>query len=115
MSARFGRRDFLRTTALAAAAASLPISLVFTRRAMSSPLGPLRPDPKGILDLPEGFSYRILERAMDPMDDGYRVPGRPDGTACFPGPGGTLVLMRNHENYPNQPELGPYRIGQSPP
>ncbi len=110
---RFPRRAFLR----AAAAVPLPLALLHGRRAAAaaSPLGPLRPDPRKILDLPEGFSYRILERALAPMDDGYRVPGRPDGMACFPGPGGTLVLMRNHELYPRQAELGPYAAGQAAP
>jgi secreted PhoX family phosphatase len=115
MSSTVGRRAFLRTALAAAAVTSLPISLVFARRAMKSPLGALRRDPDGVLDLPEGFSYRILEHAMGPMNDGYRVPGRPDGMGCFPGAAGTLVLLRNHENYPDQPEHGPYRRGQAPP
>jgi hypothetical protein len=109
-----GRRAFLRTAA-AASAAALPASFLFSRRAVASPFGPLRRDPGRILDLPEGFSYRVLERAMDRMDDGYRVPGRPDGMGCFPGPDGTLVLMRNHENYPRQRDLAPWREGQAPP
>jgi secreted PhoX family phosphatase len=59
--------------------------------------GALRPDPSGILDLLEGFSYRILERSGAPMSDGHPVPARPDGMACFAGEDGTLILMRNHE------------------
>jgi hypothetical protein len=76
----------------------------------------LRPDPAGVLDLPEGFSYRILERQGDPMDDGFRVPGKPDGMGCFAGPAGsnTLVLMRNHELEPGQDTLSPYSRGQRP-
>jgi secreted PhoX family phosphatase len=31
------------------------------------------------------------------MSDGYRVPGRPDGMACFAGADGSVILMRNHE------------------
>lgn len=111
---RPGRRAFLRTAA-AATAAALPASFLFARRAVASPFGPLRRDPRRLLDLPEGFSYRVLERAMDRMDDGYRVPGRPDGMGCFPGREGTLVLMRNHENYPRQRDLAPWREGQAPP
>jgi hypothetical protein len=45
----------------------------------------LRPDPEGILDLSEGFRYRVLERRGDRMSDGYRVPGQPDGMGCFAG------------------------------
>lgn len=60
--------------------------------------GPLVPDPQGLLELPEGFSYTILSRMGDAMDDGLRVPGMPDGMGAFPGPDGTVVLIRNHEN-----------------
>jgi len=59
--------------------------------------GPLVPDPKRILDLPEGFSYTVLSRAGDVMDDGFRVPGLPDGMAAFSGPDGRVILVRNHE------------------
>lgn len=59
--------------------------------------GELRPDPAGILDLPEGFTYRVISRHGDPMDDGFLVPHRPDGMAAFPGPDGLTILIRNHE------------------
>ena len=69
------------------------------------------PDPNGVLDLPEGFSYQILEESGQTMSDGYRIPGRPDGMACFQGPDNTLILMRNHENSTSMPD-GPYQEGQ---
>jgi secreted PhoX family phosphatase len=50
-----------------------------------------------MLDLPEGFGYRVLERTGDPMSDGYRVPGRPDAMGCFDLGNGRWALMRNHE------------------
>lgn len=59
--------------------------------------GPLQSDPDGIFDLPEGFSYRIISRHGDRMDDGFFVPHRADGMATFPGPDGTTLLVRNHE------------------
>lgn len=59
--------------------------------------GPLVPDPAGVFDLPEGFSYRIISRFGDVMDDGLLVPHRPDGMAAFPGPDGTVVVVCNHE------------------
>lgn len=59
--------------------------------------GPLLEDPAGIFDLPEGFSYKIISRFKDVMDDGFFVPHRPDGMATFPGPGGLTILIRNHE------------------
>ncbi len=61
------------------------------------PLGSLVRDPAGILDLPEGFRYRVLARLGEAMDDGLRVPGMPDGMAAFPGPDGKVVLVCNHE------------------
>ncbi|MEZ4698995.1 MAG: DUF839 domain-containing protein [Rhodothermales bacterium] len=57
----------------------------------------LASDPQQILDLPEGFSYRVISRAGDPMADGFVVPARPDGMAAFPGPDGLTILVRNHE------------------
>ncbi|MBD2899428.1 alkaline phosphatase PhoX [Spirillospora sp. NPDC000708] len=64
--------------------------------------GPLIPDPKGVLDLPKGFSYKTLSTEGDPISDGVVVPGHHDGTATFPGsrPGRTR-LVRNHEQSNN--------------
>jgi hypothetical protein len=73
-------------------------------------VGPLRPDPDGLFDLPAGFSYEIVSRYGDVMDDGFRVPHRPDGMATFPGPDGTTLLVRNHEIDADAPmEEGPFR------
>ncbi len=85
-------------------------------RARADRYGDLIPDPNGILDLPAGFSYRILERVGDAMDDGYRVPGRPDGMECFRiSDERALVLMRNHELVPAHTEVSPYGPGQAAP
>lgn len=59
--------------------------------------GPLRADPTGYFDLPEGFSYRVLAKAGDRMDDGFNVPDNFDGMGCIPLGGGRLALVRNHE------------------
>ena len=40
--------------------------------------GPLVRDPKSLLDLPKGFSYRVVSRTGDEMSDGFLVPGAPD-------------------------------------
>jgi MYXO-CTERM domain-containing protein len=109
-----GRRQFLLSSGAATLTLSLA-TLATSRRAGARDYGELVPDPEGILDLPPGFSYTILEEAGATMDDGYRVPGRPDGMACFAGPMGTLILMRNHENNANDPDNGPYMLGQTPP
>jgi uncharacterized protein len=59
--------------------------------------GPLVPDPQGILDLPKGFSYRVISKTGERMQDGLLVPGKHDGMAAFPGPQGKTILVRNHE------------------
>lgn len=63
-------------------------------------VGPLVPDPEGVLDLPEGFSYRVLSRLGDMMDDGFTVPSAADGMGCFDIGNGRLALVRNHELQP---------------
>lgn len=60
--------------------------------------GALIADPKAIIDLPAGFSYTIVSRAGDEMDDGLVVPMECDGMGAFPGPDGTVILIRNHES-----------------
>ena len=72
------------------------------------PLGPLVPDPAGVIDLPSGWSYHVVSRASDEMDDGLLVPGKHDGMAAFPGPRGTTVLVRNHEISPAHETIGPF-------
>jgi len=72
-------------------------------------------DPDGLLDLPEGFSYRVLQRAGTTMSDDQRVPGRPDAMGCFAGPDDTLVLMRNHELWEAHLDQSPWRRDQAPP
>jgi hypothetical protein len=109
-----GRRDFVIGSGMAVGAALAPLTALFSRTAAARSFGPLVPDPRGILDLPEGFSYKIVEQAMDAMSDGYRVPARPDGMACFAGPDGTLILMRNHEVSAGAAADGAYDAGQAP-
>lgn len=116
MTARFGRRTLLEVPLCAVAASCTPAarrdgdrrSTVITEAALIA-------DPERILELPEGFTYRVIGRAGDRMDDGYRVPARPDAMGCFAGPDGTLVLMRNHEMLRGDHARGPYFPGQAPP
>ena len=58
-------------------------------------------DPNGILDLQEGFSYRVLSQLGDAMDDGLTVPDSADGMGCF-DVNGDIALVRNHELSPNK-------------
>ncbi len=105
------RRTLLKAGGAALVAIS-PLPLLFQQRKPAAAAGAnkLVADPAGILDLPAGFHYRVIERALEPMADGYRVPARPDGMACFAGPGGSVTLMRNHENDRN-PSQGAYESG----
>ncbi|QDH35896.1 alkaline phosphatase PhoX [Porphyrobacter sp. YT40] len=73
--------------------------------------GPLRPDPAGLLDLPEGFSYRVISRLGDAMDDGGTVPDRADGMGCFDLGNGEIALVRNHELQPRHDAGGPIAKG----
>ena len=63
--------------------------------------GPLVADRRGRLDLPAGFSYRIIGWAGMTMDDGLCLPEEPDGMGAFPGPDGLTLLVRNHEVDPD--------------
>lgn len=94
------RRAILRATGLAFAAylaAGCRPGRVSAAVTKASPYGPLRSDPAGVLDLPEGFSYQVISRLGDPMDDGGTVPDCADGMGCFALANGQIVLVRNHE------------------
>ncbi|RGP42206.1 hypothetical protein BPTFM16_02518 [Altererythrobacter insulae] len=106
MSAQLDRRLFLRATgsAFAALAASGCASRGGGVRAQASSTlyGDLITDSAGLLDLPEGFSYRVLSKLGDPMSDGGTVPDAADGMGCFDLGGGKWALVRNHELSPDQ-------------
>ncbi len=50
-----------------------------------------------LLALPVGFRYRVFGESGSTMSDGTTTPIAHDGMAAFPGPQGTLRLIRNHE------------------
>jgi secreted PhoX family phosphatase len=114
---RWGRRSLLlgAGAALGGAGVSLlggPLrSWLVERRARwrPGPFGALRPDPDGLLDLPEGFSYRVIDRSGAPLDDGFVAPEMPDAMGCFALPDGSWALMRNHELPLDVPARGPAR------
>jgi len=101
------RRSFLSTASLAFLGLQR-----YTRAADSSriiaPFGPLKEDPAGILDLPDGFTCRVLTRQGQRMSDGFKSPGQSDGMAAFSAPGGKVVLVCNHEIGLNTAHLGPF-------
>jgi len=116
------RRRFLGATATAFAA--LAASGCMTRSAPAATgargakpsggfagYGALVPDPAGLLDLPQGFSYRVISRLGDRMDDGGTVPDRADGMGCFDLGNGEIALVRNHELQPQHDVGGPIAKG----
>jgi len=100
------RRQFLAATSSAFAA--LVASGCTTRGAglasaapqSFSGYGPLVKDPAGMLDLPDGFSYRVLSSLGDAMSDGGTVPDKADGMGCLDIGNGEIALVRNHELIP---------------
>jgi secreted PhoX family phosphatase len=94
------RRQLLTGGAAFAALVSLRrmgLGEALARSAAYHPYGLLVSDPAGILDLPDGYRYTIVNRLGDTMSDGTATPPRPDGMAAFAGAGGTTILVRNHE------------------
>ena len=66
--------------------------------------GPLVPDPKGLLSLPEGFSYTVVAQSgVTKLESGEPTPSDPDGTAAFRGRDGGSVLVNNHEVSGSEP------------
>jgi len=106
------RRQFLKNTTL------VSLGFVLLSKCSSDPkekevevdvaIPLIQADPKGYLDLPQGFQYKIISRMGDPMDDGFLVPGRADGMGAFPGPDGKVIIVRNHENSPTPLRNSPF-------
>ncbi|MFI8292828.1 alkaline phosphatase PhoX [Streptomyces sp. NPDC085614] len=98
------RRQILSRTGASAAGIAFAgtFSELFTGGAAAASragYGPLVPDPAGLLDLPEGFRYKVLSRQGDPLRSGEGlVPSNHDGMAAFAGRRGRVHLVRNHEN-----------------
>ncbi|MGA0607458.1 alkaline phosphatase PhoX [Phenylobacterium sp. VNQ135] len=103
------RRSFLALAATSAAFAGLSRAAaqsVGDYRDDITGYGPLVPDPAGVFDLPEGFSYKVVSQVGQPMDDGLLTPGKADGMACFPDASdpNRVILVRNHEQRPSEPD-----------
>lgn len=112
------RRDFIRTTGfigvgfmglkLYACGSSTSVE----KAAVNVPLdyGPLVKDPAGVLDLPQGFSYKVISKQGEVMNDGLLVPGKHDGMAAFSGASGRVIIVRNHEIVPTDKEFGAFGV-----
>lgn len=72
--------------------------------------GPLVPDPNGVFDLPEGFTYKVIAKQGDPMDDGLVVPGKQDGMGAFLAEDGRVIVVQNHEIVPTDKDLGAFGL-----
>lgn len=103
------RRKFfsLAGMGVGSAALALPLKNLYGKLLRGEPtfserIGELIPDSQGILDLPQGFKYRVLSTVGEIMDDGNQVPNQHDGMAAFSGQNGQTILVRNHEISPIQ-------------
>ncbi len=105
----------LSATALGFAGLKLLSGSSASAQAMVGGYGPLVADPARLLDLPQGFTYRIVSREGEPMSDGLRTPGAFDAMGCFPvrGSPGRVALVRNHELWPNLTEGGAFGVDHS--
>lgn len=100
MSQRVDRRTFLAATGVTAAGAALVgvIRPVFAAVAGPGPYGALQPADANGLQLPAGFTSRIIGRTGSPVSGtSYTWHGAPDGGACFPVAGGGWVYVSNSE------------------
>ncbi|WP_416967357.1 alkaline phosphatase PhoX [Streptomyces sp. 4F14] len=103
------RRDFATRSALTGAGvvlagsagvlASAPNALASTGTGSEDlGYGPLIADPRGLLALPAGFTYRVITHSgRTRLESGEFTPSNHDGTAAFDGPRGTTLLVNNHE------------------
>ncbi|NNF36795.1 MAG: DUF839 domain-containing protein, partial [Saprospiraceae bacterium] len=69
---------------------------------------PLQTDPKGILNLPGGFNYKVISKAGNKMNDGFLVPGMMDGMGTFSGSNNKVLVVRNHELAPGHIKIGAF-------
>lgn len=109
------RRTVLKSaaaTTLAGPFAGLVATPAEARRSPNAAgLVPVKDHRDGIvrLHLPRGFSYRSFHDTESPvtLSDGTQLPGRHDGMGAFRGPGGSVILVRNHEVNNPRPAFGP--------
>lgn len=112
MSSSFTRRKFIRSSVIVSSA-FLGLKMYACvpgkdkKDIMFKGYGPLKADTEGILNLPEGFSYRIISQMGQPMHDGLISPGRNDAMGTFTL-GDKVAIIRNHEITPDDQEMGAF-------
>lgn len=102
------RRRFCRNMVLGGVLASLADFSQASSRVAGQTVdryGPLKKDPRRILDLPAGFSYQIVSVHGQKMSDGLVVPGWPDGMHVFNAGKDRVTILCNHELDITQQEL----------
>jgi PKD repeat protein len=100
MSESMDRRRFLLTSGLVAAGAALvgPVRPAFAAVAGPGPYGALQAADANGLQLPAGFTSRIIGTTGTTVaGTSYAWHGAPDGGACFPSTGGGWVYVSNSE------------------
>lgn len=105
MNHQQNRRQFLKSTSLVSAGFfGLAQFAGFANGVIPQPellpgtgYGPLYPTPEGILNLPQGFSCKVISRTGDLMNDGFYEPGAHDGMGAFKWKDNQVLLIRNHE------------------
>lgn len=70
--------------------------------------GPLFSTPDGLLNLPNGFSCKVISRKGDVMSDGLLEPGAHDGMGAFKWDKDRVMLIRNHELTAGSHGSGPF-------
>lgn len=95
---RLNRRKFVT------AASALAFTGLLNHRAFAATgnvgvkgYGPLIDNPDALMNLPDGFSYKVISKLGDLMDDGIEVPDKADGMGCFALGRNRVALVRNHE------------------
>lgn len=103
------RRTFLHRGAATAGGAALALGpgAALAKRPRLAGYGSLVEDAGGLLDLPRGFQYRVLQTVEDTLSDGAPVPGDPDGMVAIGGRHRSTVLVRNHELRPTDTDKAP--------
>mgnify|MGYP006088417163 CR=1 FL=1 len=96
---KIDRKDFLKKISLVTLGFTSFSKLIASKKILDKVLinENLIKDPNGILDLPKGFSYQIISKYKDKMNDSLKVPDHADGMTCFKGSGNNIILIRNHE------------------
>lgn len=95
------RRQILGWGTTVFAGAAFGFQHLAAARSEVNRFGVLSTDATGLLNLPKGFSCKVLAQTGDKMSDGSLRRDLPDGMAAFAGADGQIILMCNHERDEN--------------